>query len=33
MRSRRLLRALGLRWKIAILLAVGCSLVAVAIGS
>ncbi|GGY83610.1 sensor histidine kinase [Streptomyces avidinii] len=32
MRSRRLLRALGLRWKIAILLAVGCSLVAVAIG-
>ncbi|MET9598821.1 HAMP domain-containing sensor histidine kinase [Streptomyces sp. NPDC006459] len=32
MRGRRLLRALGLRWKIAILLAVGCLLVAVAIG-
>ncbi|MFI7353539.1 ATP-binding protein [Streptomyces avidinii] len=32
MRGRRLLRALGLRWKIAVLLAVGCSLVAVAIG-
>ncbi|MFG2875819.1 ATP-binding protein [Streptomyces sp. NPDC048337] len=31
-RCRGLLRALGLRWKIAILLAVGCSLVAVAIG-
>ncbi|MFJ3721392.1 ATP-binding protein [Streptomyces sp. NPDC090045] len=29
---RRLPQALGLRWKIAILLAVGCSLVAVAIG-
>ncbi|MFE7096899.1 ATP-binding protein [Streptomyces erythrochromogenes] len=29
---RRLLQALGLRWKIAVLLAVGCSLVAVAIG-
>ncbi|MFJ8566898.1 ATP-binding protein [Streptomyces sp. NPDC093514] len=32
MRGRRLLRALGLRWRIAILLAVGCLLVAVAIG-
>lgn len=32
MRGRQLLRALGLRWKIAILLAVGCLLVAVAIG-
>ncbi|MFD9357807.1 ATP-binding protein [Streptomyces sp. NPDC060031] len=31
-RFRHLLRALGLRWKIAVLLAVGCSLVAVAIG-
>ncbi|MFD8984866.1 ATP-binding protein [Streptomyces sp. NPDC059564] len=31
-RGRRLLRALGLRWKIAVLLAVGCSLVAVTIG-
>ncbi|MCX5014052.1 HAMP domain-containing histidine kinase [Streptomyces sp. NBC_00555] len=31
-RYRHLLRALGLRWKISILLAVGCSLVAVAIG-
>lgn len=31
-RYRHLLRALGLRWKIAVLLAVGCSLVAVAIG-
>ncbi|MFE2268032.1 ATP-binding protein [Streptomyces lavendulae] len=32
-RGRRLLRALGLRWKIAVLLAVGCSLVAVTIGA
>ncbi|MFD9162495.1 ATP-binding protein [Streptomyces sp. NPDC059558] len=32
MRGRRLLRALGLRWRIAILLAVGCLLVAIAIG-
>ncbi|MFD9337304.1 ATP-binding protein [Streptomyces sp. NPDC060028] len=31
-RCRHLLRALGLRWKISVLLAVGCSLVAVAIG-
>ncbi|MFE1792600.1 ATP-binding protein [Streptomyces sp. NPDC059525] len=31
-RCRRLLRALGLRWKIAALLAAGCSLVAVTIG-
>ncbi|WP_371678630.1 ATP-binding protein [Streptomyces sp. NBC_01276] len=31
-RGRRPLRALGLRWKIAVLLAVGCSLVAVTIG-
>ncbi|MER5730031.1 HAMP domain-containing sensor histidine kinase [Streptomyces sp. NPDC002138] len=31
-RCRRRLRALGLRWKIAVLLAVGCSLVAVTIG-
>ncbi|MEU3404155.1 HAMP domain-containing sensor histidine kinase [Streptomyces sp. NPDC006670] len=31
-RCRRLLRALGLRWKIAVLLAAGCSLVAVTIG-
>ncbi|MFI5665340.1 ATP-binding protein [Streptomyces sp. NPDC051704] len=31
-RCRHLLRALGLRWKISILLAVGCSLVAVTIG-
>lgn len=31
-RCRRLLGALGLRWKISVLLAVGCSLVAVAIG-
>ncbi|MEV7523280.1 HAMP domain-containing sensor histidine kinase [Streptomyces sp. NPDC091371] len=31
-RCRRLVRALGLRWKISVLLAVGCSLVAVAIG-
>ncbi|MCX5198095.1 HAMP domain-containing histidine kinase [Streptomyces sp. NBC_00249] len=31
-RCRHLLRALGLRWKIAVLLAVGCSLVAVTIG-
>ncbi|MFD3933939.1 hypothetical protein ACFWSF_01490 [Streptomyces sp. NPDC058611] len=31
-RYRHLLRALGLRWKIAVLLATGCSLVAVAIG-
>ncbi|MGP3685923.1 ATP-binding protein [Streptomyces sp. IBSNAI002] len=31
-RYRHLLRTLGLRWKISILLAVGCSLVAVAIG-
>ncbi|MFJ2594513.1 hypothetical protein [Streptomyces erythrochromogenes] len=29
---RRLPQALGLRWKIAVLLAVGCSLVAVAVG-
>lgn len=32
-RGRRLLRALGLRWKIAVLLAVGCSLAAVTIGA
>ncbi|MFF4847424.1 ATP-binding protein [Streptomyces sp. NPDC001194] len=32
-RCRHLLRALGLRWKISILLAVGCSLVAVTIGA
>ncbi|MER6318177.1 HAMP domain-containing sensor histidine kinase [Streptomyces sp. NPDC001581] len=31
-RCRRLPRALGLRWKIAVLLAIGCSLVAVTIG-
>lgn len=31
-RYRHLLRALGLRWKIAVLLAAGCSLVAVTIG-
>ncbi|MFJ8014055.1 ATP-binding protein [Streptomyces sp. NPDC096339] len=31
-RCRRLVRALGLRWKISALLAVGCSLVAAAIG-
>ncbi|MFB0626154.1 ATP-binding protein [Streptomyces sp. AB3(2024)] len=31
-RGRRLLRALGLRWKIAVLLAVGCSLAAVTTG-
>ncbi|MFF4009090.1 ATP-binding protein [Streptomyces sp. NPDC001717] len=31
-RGRRLVRALGLRWKISVLLAVGCSLVAVGIG-
>ncbi|WP_329385895.1 HAMP domain-containing histidine kinase [Streptomyces sp. NBC_01351] len=31
-RCRHLVRALGLRWKISVLLAVGCSLVAVAIG-
>lgn len=30
--GRRLLQALGLRWKIAVLLAVGCALVAVTIG-
>ncbi|MFJ7160107.1 sensor histidine kinase [Streptomyces sp. NPDC101118] len=32
LRGRRSLRALGLRWKIAVLLAVGCALVAVTIG-
>ncbi|MFE2330492.1 ATP-binding protein [Streptomyces sp. NPDC059385] len=31
-RGRRLVRVLGLRWKISVLLAVGCSLVAVGIG-
>ncbi|WP_308401407.1 HAMP domain-containing sensor histidine kinase [Streptomyces sp. AP-93] len=32
LRCRRLLHSLGLRWKIAVLLAVGCSLVALTIG-
>ncbi|MGW6710575.1 ATP-binding protein [Streptomyces sp. NPDC054956] len=32
LRCRRLLHALGLRWKISVLLAVGCSLVALTIG-